>query len=439
MILFIKDDYLGEYDKWLKRSFLNIYKFPYHRFIMLIKEVKAREILDSGGYPTVEVELTTNDGTFIASVPAGTSTGKYEAVELRDKGKRYQGAGVLKAIDNINKIIAQKIQYLDVTKQKEIDKLLINLDNSKNKSNLGANAILAVSIAVCKAGATAKQTSVYEHLAFLSSNAKIKIPSPMILIIEGGKHANKSTDFQEFMIIPSDPNFRESLRKGTEVYHSVKEILLKRELNANVGYEGAFASPFKDNEKTLKLIIEGIKNVGNEKNIQFAIDAAASELYQNSMYKLKIGELSSKNLLEIYRKLMKSYPILSIEDPFDQKDLESWKAITKEYKEKMIVGDDLLVTDPQKIQSAIKKSYCNALLVKPNQIGTISETIEAVNLAKSTGWKIIVSHRSRETEDSFIADFAVGIGADYVKFGAPCRGERTAKYNQLLRISENLK
>jgi len=407
---------------------------------MLIKEVKAREILDSRGFPTIEVELNTNNGEFRASVPSGTSIGKNEALELRDKNNRYCGLGVQKAVENINQKIAPKIKYLSPSNQTEIDKLLLKLDGTKDKSKLGANAILAVSIAVCKAGAGENNLPVYKHMAKLAKNKLIKIPQIMMLVIEGGKHADKSSDIQEFMINPIENNFKEALRKSTEVYHIIKEILKGKGFITSVGYEGAFPSPYSENEKVFDLILEGIKNSGYINEFHLAIDAAASEFFSNGRYFLDGKQLTYEDLLNIYYKWNENYPLSSIEDPFDEEDELAWKMISESIQDEiMIVGDDFLVTNTERIRKAIKQKLCNALLVKPNQIGTISETLYAVSLAQSAGWKIIVSHRSGETTDDFIANFAVGVGADYVKFGAPCRGERTAKYNELLRISEKIK
>ncbi len=406
---------------------------------MLIKGIKAREILDSRGIPTVEAEIFTNEGSFIASVPSGTSIGNYEAKELRDSNKRFNGMGVLKAVENIRKKISPKLKYLSPSKQEEIDDLLIKIDGTKNKSKLGANAILAVSIAVCKAGAAENNISLFKYIKKISGNKnKLFMPTAMILIFEGGKHADKSSDIQEFMIISKEKNFIESLRKSSEVYYSIKEVLINKKFNTNVGYEGAFSNPFIENDKVFNIILEGIKKAGYKDNdFNIAIDAAASEFYNNKNYIFEGKEITNEEILNFYYNLNKDYSLISIEDPFDQDDIDSWKTITESVnKNIMIVGDDLLATNPERIESAISKKLCNALLVKPNQIGTISEAINVVNIAKNTGWKIIVSHRSGETEDNFIADFAVGVGADYVKFGSPTRGERTAKYNQLLRINE---
>lgn len=408
---------------------------------MLIKEVKAREILDSRGVPTVEVDLITNSDLFRVSVPSGTSTGKYEAVELRDGGKRYNGMGVLKAVENIRKKISPKLKYLSPLKQKEIDDLLIKIDGTKNKSKLGANAILAVSIAVCKAGAAENNTSLFKYIKKISGNKnKLFMPSTMILVFEGGKHADKSSDLQEFMIISKEKRFIEALRKSSEVYGSIKEILKNKKFNTNVGYEGAYPSPFIENEKVFDIILEGIKKAGYKDNdFNFAIDVAASEFCDKKNYILEGRKRTKEDIINFYYKLNKSYPLISIEDPFDQEDIDSWKTITESVnKDIMIVGDDLLATNPDRVRNAISKKLCNALLVKPNQIGTVSEAINAVNIAKNAGWKIVVSHRSGETEDNFIADFAIGVGADYVKFGSLSRGERTAKYNQLIRIYEEI-
>lgn len=409
---------------------------------MLIKKVVAREILDSRGMPTVEVELETNVGFFSAQVPSGTSTGTNEAFELRDKEKRYGGNGVLKAIENVMKKIAPKIHYLSPENQKMIDELLIKLDGTVNKSRLGANAILAVSVAVCKAGAAENELPLYEYIAQLYGKKMNKrIPVPLILIFEGGKHAHKSSDIQEFMIIPTEEEFKEGLRKGVEVYHMIGELMKKNNFSTTVGYEGAYGSPFKNDTTIFEFVQKGILSAGfKEKEFRFAIDVAASELYDKNSYSINGKHLKKKTLLSYYQTLIKNYDIASIEDGFDEDDWDSWKGLTSKIgKSHMIVGDDLLTSNPTRIRRAIKEKACNTLLLKINQIGTISEALEAARLASDAGWKIIVSHRSGETEDTFIVDFAVGIGADFVKFGAPSRGERTGKYNQLLRIGEALK
>jgi enolase len=415
--------------------------------ILKIKSIKAREILDSRGNPTVEVELETDFGKFFASVPSGASKGKYEAVELRDGGKRYFGKGVKKAIKNIEEIISKKLKGFDVTKQKEIDQILIELDGTENKSKLGANAICGVSLAVCKAGAQAKRLPLYKYIRTLYDirNTQYNIPRPSFNIINGGAHAGNDLDFQEFMVSPKGKSFSENLRIGAEIYHKLKEIIAKKygKLATNLGDEGGFAPPIKDPEIAIKLILEAAKSLNYQEKVSIILDVAASQFFDGKKYKTKIGNFSGKELANFYLKLIKKYPIEGIEDPFVQDDFESWKNLTSNLEHLtsniLIIGDDLTVTNPKRIKLAKEKGLCNAIIVKINQIGTVAETIEAVKLAKSFGWKIMVSHRSGETTDDFISDFAVGIGADFIKSGAPARGERVAKYNRLLKIEEELK
>jgi enolase len=412
-----------------------------------IKKIKAREILDSRGNPTLEVELETDFGKFFASVPSGASRGKYEAVELRDGGKRYLGKGVKKAIENINEVIAKKLKGLDVTKQKEIDQALIELDGTENKSKLGANAICGVSLVVCKAGAGTKNLPLYKYISEIG-NWKLEIgkfPRPLFNIINGGAHAGNDLDFQEFMVCPKGRSFSENLRIGAEIYHRLKEIISKKygKLATNLGDEGGFAPPIKDPEIAIKLILETAKSLNYQNKISIILDVAASQFFDGKKYKTKIGNFSGKELAKFYLKLIKKYPIEGIEDPFAQDDFKSWQSFTSKLEHLtshiLIIGDDLTVTNPKRIKTAKEKGLCNAIVVKINQIGTVTEAIESVKLAKFFGWKIMVSHRSGETTDDFIADFAVGIGADFIKSGAPARGERVAKYNRLLKIEEELK
>jgi len=414
-----------------------------------IKQIKAREILDSRGNPTVEVDLTTDLGVFRASVPSGVSKGKYEAVELRDGGKRYQGKGVLKAVNNVNKILAPKLKGKDVTDQKKLDDLMIKLDGTENKSKLGANAILAVSMAVCRAGAAAQNLPLYQHISEIYTGqtcVNLTLPIPSVLMIEGGAHAGNELDFQEFMILPKTKSFKESLRVASEIYHQLKEIIKQKyiDLAINVGDEGGFAPPVRVPEEALNLILEAAKNLGYQNKIKIILDVAASQFYINGQYKTKFGAFTSEGLLKYYSDLIQKYPILGLEDPFAEEDWEDWQMLTSDVNigsqrsKLLIIGDDLLATNPKRIKVAKEKKACNAVIIKMNQIGTISETIEAAKLAKSYGWKIIVSHRSGETCDDFISDLAVGIGADFIKAGAPTRGERVAKYNRLLKIAEAL-
>jgi enolase len=426
-----------------------------------IKSVKAREILDSRGNPTVEVDLNTSTGhTFRASVPSGASTGTFEALELRDKDpKRYNGKGVLKAVDNVNKIIAPALLGLDVTKQSEIDNKMSNeLDGTQNewgscKQKLGANAILAVSLALARAGAQAKNVPLYSYIAQLSGlkTNKFVIPCPSLNIINGGQHAGNKIEMQEFMILPTGAkSFREGMQLGCEVYHTLAKILKKKYgLGSTlVGDEGGFGAPqIKDENEALELIVEAIKQAGHEGKIEIALDAAASEFYEAGKDNYNLGKkagnsdriLSKDDLVNLYADLSSRYPIASIEDPFDQEDFASYRKLTEKIGKKVqIVGDDLLVTNPKRIHMAIKEKACNALLLKVNQIGTLTESIEAAQLSQKQGWGVMVSHRSGETEDSFIGDLVVGLGTGEIKSGAPCRSDRLAKYNQIIRIEEEL-
>ncbi len=416
-----------------------------------IKSVHAREILDSRGNPTIEVDITTSDGLFRASVPSGASTGAYEAVELRDNDKsRYLGKGVLKAVENVNKIITPAIIGMDCTKQKEIDEKMIKLDGTENKSKLGSNAILGVSMAVCRAGAASKKIPLYKHIAEIAGVKKFVMPVPSFNVINGGKHAGNKLAMQEFMILPvKADNFKEAMKMGSEIYHHLKKIIKEKySQNAiNVGDEGGFAPDINALKEALELLKKAILKAGYGKKVKIGMDIAASEFFKNGVYDLDFknpnnnGKMkkTGEKMIEIYKDLIKEYGIVSIEDPFDQDDWKSYEKLTSEIGEKIqVVGDDLLVTNPKRIREAIKKKACNALLLKINQIGTITEAIEACKTAQNAGWNVMVSHRSGETEDSFIADLAVGIKAGQIKTGAPCRSERLAKYNQLIRIEEEL-
>jgi len=390
-----------------------------------IKSLKAREILDSRGNPTVEVEL---NGLFLSSVPSGASVGKYEAKELRDKGKRYAGKGVLKAVKNINEIIAPKIKGKNVLDQKGIDKFLIGLDGTKNKARLGANALLPVSMAVCRAGAEAKGIPLWKHIGSRSKG----FPRPCFNIINGGVHAENDLDIQEFMIIPWLSSFSKSLQAGSEIYHSLGDILSKKFGVLAVGDEGGFAPPLRSTGQALDFIFQAINLAGYKNKVKIGLDIAASELYSKGRYKIEGKPLKREKLVDYYLSLVKKYPIVFLEDPFDQDDWKGFNLLSKTGV--LIIGDDLLVTNVERIKKAFDQRACKGLLLKMNQIGTVSEAIEAAKLAKSFGWKIIVSHRSGETCDDFIADLAVGISAEYIKTGAPVQGERIAKYNRLLRI-----
>jgi len=414
---------------------------------MPIKKIKAREILDSRGNPTVEVDVITSKGLFRAAVPSGASTGIHEALELRDKGKRYMGKGVQKAVNNVNKIAA-KIKGMNPANQEAVDKKMLKLDGTENKSKLGANAILAVSMAVCKAGAAEKKIPLYKHIANLAKSKKLIMPVPSFNVINGGKHAGNKLAMQEFMILPvGAPSFKEALRMGSEIYHTLKGIIkTKYGLDAtNVGDEGGFAPNIQNNEEGLELLREAISKAGYSGRVKIGMDVAASEFYENGKYNLsfknpkKVLLKKGEEMIKLYERFIRQYPIVSIEDPFDQDDWEHYTKFTEEFgKDIQIVGDDLLVTNPKRIKEAIEKKACNALLLKVNQIGTVTEAIEACRLAQKERWGVMVSHRSGETEDTFIADLVVGLGTGQIKTGAPCRSERLAKYNQLMRIEEEL-
>ncbi|MFH1657298.1 MAG: phosphopyruvate hydratase [bacterium] len=403
-----------------------------------IKNIKAREILDSRGNPTVEVDLTTEQGTFRSSVPSGASTGKYEAQELRDKGKRYQGKGVLRAVKNVNEIIAPKLKGKDATQQKEIDDLLIALDGTKNKSALGANAILPVSVAVCRAGSAG--IPLYKYISRLAGR-KCSLPTPGLNVINGGAHAGNDLSFQEFMIVPTAKTFAESLRRAAEIYHTLKEVLKKEfgPLATNVGDEGGFAPPLTMPEEALDLLMKAINQAGYKDKVKIILDVAASEFYVKGEYKMKDVTYSKEELLKYYLQLIKKYPLIGIEDPFAQDDWESFTEITKQLGSALcIIGDDFLTTNIERIKKAQSMQACNGLILKMNQIGTVSEAIAAAKYALDNNWQVFVKHRSGETTDDFIADLSVGLGAGWILTGAPARGERLAKYNQLLRIEEEL-
>eukprot|EP00884_Botryococcus_braunii_P017724 jgi/Botrbrau1/4635/Bobra.33_2s0007.1 len=413
-----------------------------------ITKVVGRQIFDSRGNPTVEADVHTAKGLFRAAVPSGASTGIHEAVELRDGGSKYMGKGVLNAVNNVNSIIAEKLIGQDPTKQKEIDNLLIDLDGTDNKGKLGANAILAVSMAVAKAGAAEKGVPLYQHIADLAGNKKLVLPVPSFNIINGGSHAGNALAMQEFMILPvGATSFTEAMQQASEVYHHLKGIIKKKygQDACNVGDEGGFAPNISSNEEGLNLVNQAIAEAGYEGKMKIGMDVAASEFYKDGKYDLdfknKNGDsskvLTGEQLADLYKDFVKNFPVVTIEDPFDQDDWDSYAKLTAEGLAQ-IVGDDLLVTNPKRVQTAIEKKACNALLLKVNQIGTISEAIEAVRMAKEAGWGVMTSHRSGETEDPFIADLAVGLATGQIKTGAPARSERLSKYNQLLRIEEEL-
>lgn len=410
----------------------------------IIKSIIAREILDSRGNPTVEVECATKTGIFISSVPSGASTGEREALELRDGGERFGGKGVLKAIKNINEIIAPKLIGLNAVEQRRIDEIMIELDGTPNKNNLGANAILPVSMAVCRAGAGFRNLPLYRHIADAAQNRNsLFLPKGFFNILNGGAHAGTQLDFQEFMIVPNSSSFAENLQMASEVYYKLKKILLEKYSSSaiNVGDEGGFAPAIDYPDVALNLIKEAIKRANYFEKININLDVAASQFYEEKTgkYKTKMGIMDSEDLIEYYENLLNNYPIIGIEDPFSENDWFGFVEIVKKLgKRIMIIGDDLLVSNVQYIKEAIKKNACNAVLLKPNQIGTVIELIDSAKIAKNNGWQIIVSHRSGETIDDFIADLAVGIGADGIKSGAPARGERLSKYNRLLKIESEL-
>ena len=412
-----------------------------------IQSVKAREVLDSRGNPTVEVEVVLSSGAFGRSmVPSGASTGEREALELRDGDKsRYLGKGVLKAVDNVNKIIAKEIIGMDALKQLEIDEKLIKLDGTKTKSVLGANAILGVSLAVCKAAADYKKQPLYYYLG--GDNAK-DLPVPMMNVINGGAHADSNVDFQEFMLVPHGaPNFKEALRYGAETFHNLKKILRRDGYFTGVGDEGGFAPNFKNLEEPFEKIVEAIKMAGfiPGKDISIAIDVAASEFYNSKIQKYDLiksgaGVKTSTEMVKLYEELCKKYPIVSIEDGMDQNDWHGWELLTQKLGDKLqLVGDDLFVTNSEYLQQGINTKVANSILIKVNQIGTLTETLNTIKLAHENGYTTVISHRSGETEDTFIADLAVAVNSGQIKTGSISRSERIAKYNQLLRIEENLK
>lgn len=405
-----------------------------------IVDIKAREILDSRGYPTVEVEVKTEKGYIgIASVPSGASTGSREALELRDNDERYFGKGVLKAVNNVNTIIKNKIVGMEVSHQKEIDTMMIELDGTDNKSNLGANAILGVSLACIKAAANETHKEIYEYL----NPREKRIPKVMFNIINGGMHSKNNLDIQEFMIVPKRESFKESLRCASEIFHELKKLLDNEGLATSVGDEGGFAPNLENNKSALNYIIKAIESAGYKpgKDVFIALDVAASSFYneQNEKYKIEDKFLTRDELLEYYLDLLKNYPIISIEDPFDENDYEGFKLITEKLGKGLnIVGDDLFVTNKKELQNGIDNKMCNSILIKPNQIGTFLEMLETVILAKKNNYTTIMSHRSGETTDTFIIDAAVALNVPFIKTGSVSRGERICKFNRLLKIEEEL-
>ncbi|MFP4528892.1 MAG: phosphopyruvate hydratase [Candidatus Kapaibacterium sp.] len=410
----------------------------------LILDVFAREILDSRGNPTVEVEVLLDDGSFgRAAVPSGASTGEHEAVELRDgDDNRYMGKGVMQAVENVNETIADALEGMDAAEQRQIDRVLIDLDDTKNKSNLGANAMLGVSLACAKAAAQYHGLPLYKYIGGIEARL---LPTPMMNILNGGKHADNNVDIQEFMIMPvGAPTFDEALRMGTEIFHHLKKVLKGKGYNTAVGDEGGFAPSLKSNEEAFDVILEAVDQAGYHPNddILLAVDVAASEMFEDGKYKMfkSSGKtFTTKEMIDWYAGLIQKYPIISIEDGLDENDWQGWKQLTEAIGRKVqLVGDDLFVTNPEYLERGIRENTGNSILIKVNQIGTLSETLECISLAKRYGYSTIISHRSGETEDTTIADIAVATNAGQIKTGAPSRSDRVAKYNQLLRIEEML-
>ena len=405
-----------------------------------IKTVKSREILDSRGNPTIEVDVTLSDGASgRAAVPSGASTGAFEAAELRDGGERYLGKGVRKAAENIEKSIAPKIIGKSPFEQRELDQAMIDIDGTPTKSKLGANAILGVSLAVARAAANSKKLPFYSFIGGPDANL---LPVPMMNILNGGAHADTNVDIQEFMIAPiGAKTFSEALQWGAEIYHALKAVLKKRGLATSIGDEGGFAPNLESNRAALDLIVEAINKAGYKpsEQIALAMDVAATEFYKDGKYEFEGSHLTAEEMISYYKSLVDSYPLVSIEDPLSEDDWDGWIRITKELGDRVqLVGDDLFVTNPVRLSKGIKSGAANALLVKVNQIGTLTETLDAVKLAHDSGYRSMMSHRSGETEDTTIADLAVATNCGQIKTGAPARSERVAKYNQLLRIEEEL-
>lgn len=412
-----------------------------------IKDIIAREILDSRGNPTIEADVILANGVCgRAAAPSGASTGSREALELRDGDKsRYLGKGVKKAVSNVNSQIRTALLDKDVTNQNELDKILIDLDGTENKGNLGANATLAVSLAAARAAATAKNLPLHQYIADLRGQTSLTMPVPMMNILNGGAHADNTVDIQEFMIEPVGFNsFSESLRAGTEIFHSLKSVLKSQGLNTAVGDEGGFAPNLRSNEEAITVIMQAIEQAGYKagQDIYLALDCASSEFYKNGQYILE-GEgnkaFTSEGFADYLASLVRQYPIISIEDGLDESDWDGWAYLTKQLGDKVqLVGDDLFVTNPKILREGIDRNIANAILIKFNQIGTLTETLDAIYLAKENGYATVISHRSGETEDSTIADLAVGTAAGQIKTGSLCRSDRVAKYNQLLRIEQQV-
>ena len=410
---------------------------------MKIRKVTAREILDSRGNPTVEVDVVLSDGSIgRAAVPSGASTGSHEALELRDGKKRYQGKGVLKAVDHVNRLIAPKLRGRDASRQADIDRMLLDLDGTPNKRHLGANAILGVSLAVAKAAAAAAKLPLFRYLG---GSRATTLPVPMMNILNGGAHADSSVDLQEFMVIPVGArSFADGLRMGVETFHALKGVLKEKGYSTAVGDEGGFAPNLRSNQEAVEVILTAIERAGYQpgRQIALALDAAASEFHENGEYVFRKSDgsrRSSAAMVQYYRDWVERYPILSIEDGLSEDDWDGWATLSRTLGKKVqLVGDDLFVTNPQRLQRGIEAGVGSSILIKLNQIGTLTETLETIERAKRAGYTTVISHRSGETEDATIADLAVAVNAGQIKTGSACRSERTAKYNQLLRIEELL-
>ena len=411
---------------------------------MKIKNIEAYEVIDSRGNPTVECMLTLDNGIKVnALVPSGASTGEREALELRDGGTRFKGKGVLKACENVNKIIAPALIGKDVSKQKELDQIMLNLDGTEFKTKLGANAILSVSLAIARANAVNKNRSLFKTLGNGTT-----LPMPMMNVINGGAHADSNVDFQEYMIMPiGAKTFAQAMQMASETFAELKKVIKAKKYSTGVGDEGGFAPNFKNNEEPLEAIVQAIKNAGfiPGKDIAIAMDVAASEFYNSKTKKYELkkskgGEFTTAEMIKFYSELIKKYPIISIEDPLGENDWAGWTKITAKLGNKIqIVGDDVFVTNPKILKEGIEKGVANAILIKLNQIGSLTETLETIALAKANGYNTVISHRSGETEDTFIADLAVAVDAGQIKTGSICRTDRVAKYNQLIRIERELK
>ena len=411
-----------------------------------IKTVFSRQILDSRGLPTVETMVILDTGGYVvASVPSGTSTGTHEALELRDGNKEYMGLGVERAVKNVNETIGPHVRGMDVAKQTDIDHAMIELDGTRNKSNLGANAILSVSIAVCKAGALASNVPLYRYISTMGGFIQAKrVPTPFFNLINGGLHGTGNLDFQEFHLIPAtNKSFKESLKIGVEIYQNLKNSLPRRGATRSVGDEGGFTPNLFSNLDAFEVMLEAVRAAGYSpgSDVFFGLDSAANTFYKDGKYVIKdrSSPLSTNEMIEYYRSLLEQYRLISIEDGLYEDDWEGWVKLTSELGEKtVIIGDDLLVTNKERLEKGISLKAANGILIKPNQIGTVSETIEAINIARNNGWQAVISHRSGETNDTFIADFSVGTNALYCKYGGLSRGERIAKYNRLIAIEEEI-